>query len=133
MPARIVIAIRSARTRLPSTMEAHRYPYGPVAMPGDQRVIDRLLLFGASGDLAKRYLLPAMAYLREAGRLPDDFEVIGAARRRWDDEPPAGLSVRFQETDVTDPGSVARAIGAAGDRPTAIYLALPTELVGAAI
>jgi len=42
-------------------------------------VIDRLVLFGATGDLAGRFLLPAVAALRAANALPDDFELVGAA------------------------------------------------------
>jgi glucose-6-phosphate 1-dehydrogenase len=51
-------------------------------MPG----IAQLVLFGASGDLAGRFLLPALAALHERGRLPDGFSVVGAAREDWDDD-----------------------------------------------
>jgi glucose-6-phosphate 1-dehydrogenase len=43
-------------------------------------MIERLLLFGATGDLAGRFLLPALAELGASGRLLGAFEVIGAAR-----------------------------------------------------
>ena len=36
-------------------------------------MIERLLLFGATGDLAGRFLLPALAELQGAGRLPAEF------------------------------------------------------------
>ena len=49
-------------------------------------MITALVLFGASGDLAGRFLLPALAALFEAKQLPDDFVAIGAARQNWDDE-----------------------------------------------
>ena len=49
-------------------------------------MIERLLLFGATGDLAGRFLLPALAELYDAGRLSDGFRVVGTARRDWDDE-----------------------------------------------
>ncbi len=42
-------------------------------------MIDRLLLFGATGDLAGRFLLPALAELWSAGQLPESFDVIAAA------------------------------------------------------
>lgn len=40
-----------------------------------------LVIFGVSGDLAGRKLMPALYQLLAAGNLPDDFHVIGAARR----------------------------------------------------
>ncbi|HUY21047.1 MAG TPA: glucose-6-phosphate dehydrogenase [Acidimicrobiales bacterium] len=44
-----------------------------------------LVVFGASGDLASRKLLPAIAALAEHGALPDGFTVIGVARTAWSD------------------------------------------------
>ena len=41
-------------------------------------MIDKLLLLGASGDLAGRYLLPALAHLQEAGRLPEPPATAGS-------------------------------------------------------
>ena len=38
-----------------------------------------LIVFGATGDLARRKLLPGLYHLSEAGLLPDDFRVIGAS------------------------------------------------------
>src|SRR5687768_17108096 len=49
-------------------------------------MIERLELFGATGDLAGRFLLPALAELYDEGKLPDDFRVVGAAVEDWDDE-----------------------------------------------
>ncbi|MBI3781639.1 MAG: glucose-6-phosphate dehydrogenase (NADP(+)), partial [candidate division NC10 bacterium] len=40
-----------------------------------------LVIFGASGDLTKRKLLPALYALAHDGLLPDNFSVIGFARR----------------------------------------------------
>jgi glucose-6-phosphate 1-dehydrogenase len=45
-----------------------------------------LVIFGASGDLANRKLLPAIAALAEHGALPDGFTVIGVARTTWSDD-----------------------------------------------
>jgi glucose-6-phosphate 1-dehydrogenase len=39
------------------------------------------VVFGASGDLTKRKLLPALFHLKEAGLLPEEFAVVGVARR----------------------------------------------------
>jgi glucose-6-phosphate 1-dehydrogenase len=39
-----------------------------------------LVIFGASGDLARRKLLPAVYNLAEAGLLPEPFAIVGVAR-----------------------------------------------------
>jgi len=41
---------------------------------------DRLLLFGATGDLAQRMLLPSLFALDADGLLADDLKIIGTAR-----------------------------------------------------
>jgi glucose-6-phosphate 1-dehydrogenase len=40
-----------------------------------------IVLFGATGDLAKRKLLPGMFHLAQVGLMPKGFRIIGAARR----------------------------------------------------
>src|SRR5690348_16645474 len=40
-----------------------------------------LVIFGATGDLAHRKLLPALYNLAHEGALPERFELIGVARR----------------------------------------------------
>jgi glucose-6-phosphate 1-dehydrogenase len=40
-----------------------------------------LVVFGITGDLAHRYLLPALYQLERQKLLPDEFEIIGATRR----------------------------------------------------
>ena len=40
-----------------------------------------VVIFGASGDLTKRKLLPALYHLEQAGNLPENFAVLGVARR----------------------------------------------------
>src|SRR5271156_1222939 len=40
-----------------------------------------VVIFGASGDLTKRKLLPALYHLKQSNLLPDDFAVVGVARR----------------------------------------------------
>ena len=44
------------------------------------------VIFGASGDLTRRKLLPAIYRLSRRGRLPAQFAVIGIARSQMDDE-----------------------------------------------
>ena len=45
---------------------------------------DALVLFGASGDLSRKKLFPALYALEAAERL--DVPVIGVARSAWDDD-----------------------------------------------
>ena len=45
-----------------------------------------LVIFGASGDLTKRKLLPALYQLSRGQRLPAVFKVLGVARTDWTDE-----------------------------------------------
>ena len=40
-----------------------------------------LVIFGATGDLAHRKLLPALYNLAHEGALPERFELVGVARR----------------------------------------------------
>ncbi|HUZ04915.1 MAG TPA: glucose-6-phosphate dehydrogenase, partial [Acidobacteriaceae bacterium] len=40
-----------------------------------------VVIFGASGDLTKRKLLPALYHLEQGGLLPEKFAVVGVARR----------------------------------------------------
>src|SRR5271167_4800128 len=54
---------------------------------GDVRIPDPtiVVIFGASGDLTKRKLLPALFHLEQAGLLPDEFSIVGVARRPLQD------------------------------------------------
>src|SRR6185436_2689212 len=44
-----------------------------------------LVIFGASGDLTHRKLLPAIYNLAESGHLPEQFAVLGVARHALDE------------------------------------------------
>ena len=48
--------------------------------------VSTLLLFGATGDLAHRMLLPSLYGLHADGLLPDDFRIVCTARSELDDE-----------------------------------------------
>jgi glucose-6-phosphate 1-dehydrogenase len=68
-------------------------------------VIARMLLFGATGDLAGRFLLPALARLQASGHIPEDFRVVGAAREGWDDaafQRDAAKHLEEHASDVSD-------------------------------
>ena len=112
-------------------------------------MIEQMVLFGASGDLTSRLLLPAVAQLAEAGLLPPGFTIVGAANEDWstDDfrqhiaaklkkhssvDPATQQAVverlSFQPTDVTDAEAVRGLFG--DDHPdTLVYLALPPFLL----
>ena len=45
-----------------------------------------LVIFGATGDLTKRKLVPSLMGLAKDGLLPPGFAVVGFARRAWSDE-----------------------------------------------
>ncbi|AXK31279.1 glucose-6-phosphate dehydrogenase [Streptomyces armeniacus] len=116
-------------------------------------MINRLTVFGGTGDLTARFLLPALAALRAAGHLGDRMRLTGASREDWDTEryrewaaeqlgrhaghcpgdarEAVAASARYLRADVTDPGDVAAAV--AGDGPVAVYLALPPALFPAVI
>lgn len=47
-------------------------------------MIERLAIFGATGDLTARYLLPGLAALQAAGQLSDRFQLTGVGREEWD-------------------------------------------------
>ena len=51
-----------------------------------QDKVSTLLLFGATGDLAHRMLLPSLYGLHSEGLLPDDFRIVCTARSQLDDE-----------------------------------------------
>ncbi len=45
-----------------------------------------VVIFGVTGDLTRRKLIPALYELTVGNQLPDKFNVIGFARRDWDDQ-----------------------------------------------
>jgi glucose-6-phosphate 1-dehydrogenase len=58
-------------------------------MPNDLTILDEdiaFVIFGVTGDLTRRKLLPALYELQVGGRLPSKFHVIGFARRDWTDD-----------------------------------------------
>jgi glucose-6-phosphate 1-dehydrogenase len=45
-----------------------------------------LVLFGATGDLARRKLLPGLFHLEQVGLMPDDYRIVGTSLSELDDE-----------------------------------------------
>lgn len=63
---------------------------------------DALVLFGATGDLAKRALYPALHELEKQGRL--GIPVVGVARSEWDDDELRRYARKGMEEFVPDNG-----------------------------
>src|SRR5215472_13105932 len=76
--------------------------------PANERIPNPVVMtiFGASGDLTKRKLLPALYHLEQSGLLPKKFAIVGVARRPLGDEfaqDMRGGIVEFGGVDKNDP------------------------------
>ncbi|MDY0060004.1 MAG: glucose-6-phosphate dehydrogenase [Myxococcota bacterium] len=104
----------------------------PLTLPAYRRTEPfSLVIFGVTGDLAARKLLPALYALHRLGSLPDRYVIVGFGRREWSDEafrdevtaslrrfarlPVEGRELtdflarlRFQPGDLDDPPSFSR-------------------------
>ncbi|MBM5825153.1 MAG: glucose-6-phosphate dehydrogenase [Cyanobacteria bacterium M_surface_10_m2_119] len=88
-----------------------------------------IVIFGASGDLTHRKLIPALFELHRQRRLPSEFGVLGCARRPWSDadfrsrmeealadtiasDPQAwecfAAGLFYEPADLSDPASIVR-------------------------
>ncbi len=76
----------------------------PVTDSAEQLAPHVLVLFGATGDLAKRKLFPGLYHLAAAGRLPEEYAVIGSGRHSpgSDDEFRDQVREALQEIDDLD-------------------------------
>ncbi|WP_129136074.1 glucose-6-phosphate dehydrogenase [Luteimonas sp. YGD11-2] len=110
---------------------------------------DTLLLFGATGDLASRYLFPSLVHLLRDRLLPESFRVIAVGRtphddagfRAWlrerlddgDGRNNAALDdllgrTRYHALDLQDADAIAAELSQYGDRPAVSYLSTPPNL-----
>ena len=69
----------------------------PLRDPRDRRIPrvaepSVLVMFGVTGDLAQKKLLPAIYDLANRGLLPPGFSLVGFARRDWNDQDFANLT-----------------------------------------
>jgi glucose-6-phosphate 1-dehydrogenase len=71
-----VAAVATTKPENPLTAGLERLPVAPTT----------LVIFGATGDLARRKLLPALYNLAHDGALPERFHLIGVARREKEHE-----------------------------------------------
>src|SRR5271157_2506486 len=65
-----------AQTENPLTAGLERLPVAPTT----------LVIFGATGDLAKRKLLPALYNLAHEGALPQRFHLVGVSRKEQEND-----------------------------------------------
>jgi len=72
-------------------VDAATQPRNPLRDPRDRRIPRVagpcvLVMFGVTGDLARKKLMPAVYDLANRGLLPPGFSFVGFARRDWADE-----------------------------------------------
>jgi glucose-6-phosphate 1-dehydrogenase len=72
-------------------VDAATQPRNPLRDPRDRRIPRVagpcvLVMFGVTGDLARKKLMPAVYDLANRGLLPPGFSLVGFARRDWADE-----------------------------------------------
>ncbi|MCE0487605.1 glucose-6-phosphate dehydrogenase [Ornithinimicrobium sediminis] len=65
--------------------------HNPLRQPDDKRLPRiagpcSMVMFGVTGDLARKKLMPAIYDLANRGLLPPGFSLVGFARRDWDDQ-----------------------------------------------
>ena len=111
------------------------------------------MIFGGTGDLTGRYLLPGLAALRVRGQLSEEFELVAASLEDrsdeqfrswaagWLERDDGGVdaavvetllgSARYQRLDLADRATVTACL--AGEGPVAVYLALPPAVFPAAV
>ena len=113
-------------------------------------MIRHFVIFGASGDLTSRYLLPTLVQLWQAQKLGADIQVIGIAQENWDtaffqtyirerlkvhapevlDLWTNSLNARVEDrtADVTKPEQVRAALASVSEAAV-LYLALPPNVL----
>jgi glucose-6-phosphate 1-dehydrogenase len=128
-------------------------------MPLTRNPVAKLLLFGATGDLAQRMLLPSLYGLHADGLLPPELTITGAARHDYDDTQYRDFAKKalheflpedrkdesalgtfldrlfYQATDLSDPASFQPLADKIGDIAggLAIYLSTAPSLFESAI
>ncbi|MGF1502120.1 MAG: glucose-6-phosphate dehydrogenase [Paracoccaceae bacterium] len=116
-----------------------------------------LVVFGATGDLARRKLLPALYHRMQDGQMPEGSRVLGTARSAMDDKgfrrlaetaltdfvPPEELdratrdrflaALSYVPMDAAEPGAfeaIPARLGQADGRPRAYYLSVAPAFFG---
>ena len=99
-------------------------PQNPLRDPRDRRIPRVagpcvLVMFGVTGDLARKKLMPAVYDLANRGLLPPGFSFVGFARRDWADEDFA--QVTYQAVRNTPARRSATRCGSSSARASGSY------------
>ncbi|HWG01044.1 MAG TPA: glucose-6-phosphate dehydrogenase [Trebonia sp.] len=83
-------------------------PFNPLRDPRDRRIPRVaapcvMVMFGVTGDLARKKLMPALYDLANRGLLPPGFSLVGFARRDWEDEDFAQVTYRAVKEHARTP------------------------------
>src|SRR5258708_12515839 len=62
-----------------------------------------MVMFGVTGDLARKKLMPALYDLANRGLLPPGFSLVGFARRDWEHEDFAQITYESVKEHATTP------------------------------
>lgn len=117
-------------------------------------MLARIIIFGASGDLTGRLLMPAIAQVAASGLLPEGLSIVGSAMEDWSSSRfrrhvesqlqahAAGVSAAaradvvrrssYAASDVSLAADVKKVVGV-DHVPTLVYLALPSGLIERAL
>ena len=116
-------------------------------------MIERMIVFGASGDLTSRLLLPAVAQLAEAELLPPELTIVGSDISDWStDDFRQHIAGKLQEHATVSPAARDDVVGVLTYQPAdvtrsgrraprdrrrsprhLVYLALPPHLLSKAL
>jgi len=96
--------------------------FNPLRIPSDRRLNriagpSSLIIFGVTGDLSRKKLMPAVYDLANRGLLPPGFALIGFARRDWEDQD--FEQVVYEAVKQYSPPSSTRTSGASWRRASA--------------
>jgi glucose-6-phosphate 1-dehydrogenase len=83
-------------------------PVNPLRDPRDRRIPRVagpcvMVMFGVTGDLAQKKLMPALYDLANRGLLPPGFSFVGFARRDWEDQDFAQVTYRSVKEHARTP------------------------------
>lgn len=129
-------------------------------MPVKASHVERLMLFGATGDLAQRMLLPSLFALHSDSLIAPDLAIVGTARSEMNDDgyriiaekalrthlpadrcPTDAIEsflrrLRYVTLDASDPAAadtLSSCVGDSGDKRSAIFLSTAPSLFGPTI
>src|SRR4029078_12447349 len=80
MPTRMLVSLRFLLPYHDAVSSPSLHGVVPMATPLT------VVIFGASGDLTSRKLIPALFNLEQKGRLPDEVQVLGVSRTAFSDD-----------------------------------------------